>query len=533
MFAILKENPESERGLFNVARKIAGADKLPLPEKSQLLSAYHNLVKNKKVRPNKNIEQLLTKRAVRTLSGVAVVSVLTKPLPCPGNCLYCPTERNMPKSYLSNEPAVMRAILNDFDPGRQITMRLKALAANGHPTDKIELIIMGGTWSYHSPQYQSWFIKSCFEALNGRTSSTLETAQKKNETAAHRCIGLTLETRPDFISEKEILRMRKFGCTRVELGIQHLDDKILQLNRRGHTAKDSARAIRLLKIAGFKINYHLMLNLPGSTPAKDLAMFEKIYSHPDWMPDMVKIYPCVVNEHSDLYKSWKNKKYRPYTDKQLLELIKKIKKITPPWVRITRLIRDIPQESIVAGNKITNLRQLIQDQSRREGWACRCIRCREAGHQQNEKRKTKNEKLKIQKYKANDGLEYFLSYESPDKKTLYAFLRLRINNNPRNNFIPELADAAIVRELHTYGRLTSLKETGDVQHLGLGKKLLAEAEKITDQNGLNKIAVISGIGVREYYRKNGYNLDGSYMVKTLGTRNSKTHNTKHGGSSNQ
>lgn len=519
IISIIEKNPKTEKDFFALARKESGRFKLPPPEKSQLLSAYRRLLKSKKIKPDKHIENLLTKRAVRTLSGVAVISVLTKPFPCPGNCLYCPTEANMPKSYLSNEPAVMRAILNDFDPYRQIKTRLKALHANGHNTDKIELIIMGGTWSHHSPQYQSWFIKRCFDALNGRRANSLTSAQKQNEIAEHRCIGLTLETRPDSITEKEIVRMRKLGCTRVELGIQHIDDEILKLNRRGHSVKDSAKAIALLKTAGFKINFHLMLNLPGSTPAKDLKMFEKIYSHSDWMPDMIKIYPCVVNQYADLYKLWRQKKYRPYTDKQLIKLIKKIKQITPAWVRITRLIRDIPEESIIAGNKITNLRQLIQIQSAEEGWQCQCIRCREAGHQDNNSKfKISNLKLKIAKYPASSGMEYFLSYESPNGKILYAFLRLRINNQPENNFVAELKNASIIRELHTYGQLAPLSRTGDIQHLGLGRKLMEQAEKITKKHKLEKIAVISGIGVREYYRKNNYNLEGSYMVKKLKTR---------------
>ncbi|MFA4872054.1 MAG: tRNA uridine(34) 5-carboxymethylaminomethyl modification radical SAM/GNAT enzyme Elp3 [Patescibacteria group bacterium] len=514
--AVIIKSPKTEKEFFNFIRKEAGKIKNPPPEKSALLSAYHKLLKNKDIKSSPVLEKLLTKRAVRTLSGVAVISVLTKPYPCPGRCLYCPTEKNMPKSYLANEPAVMRAILNDFDPYRQIKMRLKALEANGHNTDKIELIIMGGTWSSHSPQYQSWFIKRCFEALNGRRANRLKQAQKQNETAKRRCIGLTLETRPDYITEKEIKKMRGFGGTRVELGIQHIDDKILKLNRRGHTVAESIKAINLLKRAGFKINYHLMLNLPGSTPAKDLAMFKKIYSDQNWRPDMIKIYPCVVTKNSGLYELWRAKKYKPYSGKQLIDLLIKIKKITPPFVRIARLIRDIPEGSIMAGNKITNLRQLIQERAQKEGWYCKCLRCREAGHQPIQL-KIKNYELKIKtiKYKANNGTEYFLSYESRDGKILYAFLRLRLNNRPENNFMEELRGAAIIRELHTYGQLALIGEKGEIQHLGLGKKLLKTAEKICRENRLKKIAVISGIGVRKYYEKFGYRLEGSYMIKNL------------------
>ena len=543
---IIRSKPESETELFEIVRKITAKMKITPPPKAILLKAYHKLLKNGKITSNTKLEQLLTKRAVRTMSGVAVISVLTKPTPCPGQCLFCPTEKDMPKSYLSNEPAVMRAILNDFDPFRQVKMRLEALRANGHSTDKIELIIMGGTWSCHASRYQSWFIKRCFEALNGKHSKDLISAQKKNETAKHRCIGLTLETRPDYITEKEIRKMRNFGCTRVELGIQHTDDKILKMNRRGHGTKESIKAIRLLKEAGFKINLHFMPNLYGSTPNKDLAMFKRIFTDGDYMPDMIKIYPCVVNEYADLYKYYKQKKYRPYSQKQLIGLIVKIKKITPPWVRITRLIRDIPEESIVAGNKTSNLRQLIANQAEKDGWSCKCIRCREAGHQNqiritNLPRRQAGYELRIINYRASSGTEYFLSFESPDKKILYAFLRLRINpaltlpfvrggkhsrksslltkegvrGRLNSNFLAELKDCAIIRELHTYGLATDIGMKGKVQHTGLGQKLLKEAEKIAKKRGLNKIAVISGIGAREYYRKNGYNLEGTYMVKNI------------------
>jgi len=526
---LTKSSLTTEKEYLMVVKKEAGKYKSAPPEKSVLLKEYHNLVKNKKIKANPNLEKILIKRAVRTMSGVAVVSVLTKPHPCPGKCLFCPTEKAMPKSYLSNEPAVMRAILNKFDPYDQIKMRLKALKANGHKTDKVELIVMGGTWSCHSPQYQNWFIKRCFEALNGRKAKSLLSAQKTNETANHRCIGLTLETRPDFINEKEITRMRKLGATRVELGIQHIDDKILQKNLRGHSSKTSVGAIKLLKQAGFKINFHMMTGLYGSTPAKDLKMFKKLYTHPDWMPDMVKIYPTVVTKNSGLYKLWKNKKYKAYSDKQLLALLIKIKKMTPCFVRITRLIRDIPEESIVAGNKITNLRQLIQNQMKGDGWECKCIRCREAGRIYDLRFKISDLKLFIEEYSASDGKEYFLSYESKDRKILYAFLRLRINDDIENNFIPELKNSALIREVHTYGKLAPIGKTGRVQHIGLGQKLLKEAEKTVrrynneiaasasrpPRNDIQKIAVISGIGVRKYYEKFGYELDGNYMIKKI------------------
>lgn len=513
--SLIKAQVHSYKEFSAVVRNEAGQFGFPPPEKSKLLSAYHSLVKNKKIKSNLELEKILTKRAVRTMSGVAVITVLTKPYPCPGKCVFCPTEVRMPKSYLSNEPAVMRAILNDFDPYRQITMRLKALKANGHKTDKVELIVIGGTWSSHTSRYKNWYIKRCFEALNGKKSKNLKEAQKINETAKHRCIGLTLETRPDFINEREIKEMRKFGCTRVELGIQHIDNKILAYNKRGHTVERSIKAIRLLKEAGFKINMHFMPDLPGSTPAKDLAMFKKVYTHSDFMPDMVKVYPCVVNEHAQLYDWWKSGKYKPYTEKQLHKLLVNIKKITPEYVRITRLIRDIPEESILAGNSITNLRQLLDDESKREGWSCRCIRCREVGRHHVAYQTINNLILKVRTYKANEGIEYFISYESKDEKVLYAFLRLRIDSKANDNFMPELVGAGLIRELHTYGKLVEIGKKGNVQHGGLGTMLIKKAEEICKKEGLNKMAIIAGVGVRKYYEKFGYKLEGTYMTKAL------------------
>ncbi|MDO8669615.1 MAG: tRNA uridine(34) 5-carboxymethylaminomethyl modification radical SAM/GNAT enzyme Elp3 [Candidatus Buchananbacteria bacterium] len=513
--SLIKAVPQSYKELMSTVRREAGNFGFPTPEKSKLLSAYHSLLKNKKIKHNPNLEKLLTKRAVRTMSGVAVITVLTKAYPCPGRCVFCPTEARMPKSYLSNEPAVMRAILNDFDPYRQIKMRLRALKANGHKTDKVELIVIGGTWSSHPHQYQNWYIKRCFEALNGRKAKSLKQAQKTNETAKHRCVGLTLETRPDFITEKEIIRMRNYGCTRVELGIQHIDNKILAYNKRGHTAERSIKALRLLKEAGFKINLHFMLDLPGSSPAKDLAMFKKIYTQSDFMPDMVKVYPCVVNEHAELYNWWKSGRYKPYSEKQLHKLLINIKKITPEYVRITRLIRDIPKESILAGNSITNLRQLLDDESKKEGWSCRCIRCREVSRHNQAAKSIDDLILKVRSYRASCGTEYFLSYESKDEKVIYSFLRLRLDDKARSNFMPELVNAGLVRELHTYGQLTELGQRGKVQHIGLGSKLLKEAENICQKEGLPKMAIIAGVGVRQYYEKFGYKLEGTYMTKKL------------------
>jgi len=509
--SLVKAGVKNRADFINIKRKLSNQQKIAPPLNSDLLKVYRQLLKKKQIKQDKILERLLRKREIRTLSGVAVITVITKPYSCPGLCIYCPSQKGMPKSYLSNEPAIMRAVGTKFDPNRQVQVRLEALKINGHPTDKIELIVLGGSWSAYPKTYQTDFIKRCFDAMNGKTAKTLAQAQKLNEKAKHRCVGLTLETRPDMINEKEIRRMRDLGCTRVELGVQSIYDPILKLNKRGHSVKQTIEATKLLKQAGFKVMYHLMPNLPGSNPAKDLKMFKELFSNQTFRPDLLKIYPCVVTKDSVLYRWYRQGKFKPYSDKQLKGLLIKIKQLVPPYVRITRLVRDIPAESIIAGNKITNLRQLIANDFK----GCKCIRCREAGHQKNMEYKTWNMKLKIRKYKASDGTEYFLSYESKDQKILYAFLRLRINNKPQNSFISELKDAAIIRELHTYGELAPLGQAGKVQHLGLGKKLLAWAETIVKKQKVKKIAIISGIGVRQYYEKLGYRPEGTYMIKNI------------------
>lgn len=479
-----------------------------MPTDVEILKIYNIKFKIR----NLKFLELLRTRKIRTLSGVAVIAVLTKPYPCPGHCLYCPTQKDMPKSYLSNEPAVMRAIRYKFDPAQQVKARLRALADNGHETDKCELIVMGGTWSYLPKKYQEHFIKRCFDAFNqnsnfqfprlaGRQaiSKNLEEAKKINEKAKHRVIGLTLETRPDFITEEEALRMRKLGATRVELGIQTVYDDILKINKRGHTIAQAIKAIQILRDFGFKITFHMMPNLPGSNLKKDLQVFKDIFSKPQWQPDQIKIYPCVVTKDAELYKIWQAGKYQPYSDQELIKLLIAIKKIVPPYVRIARLIRDIPEISIEAGNKISNLRQILQQQ----GVACQCIRCREprANHEDAKRAKfTKREYDVGNAYTRSVQKEMFLSYET--KKYLFSFLRLH------------LGEKAIIRELHTYGQMTPVSQKGQaVQHLGFGKKLIIAAEKIAQQKGYKKISVISGVGVRDYYRKLGYRLEKEYMVK--------------------
>lgn len=512
ILGLIKAKIKTRPQLIDVKRKLSNSLFMPSPLNSDLINAYRRLLKKNIIKEDKTLEQLLRKREIRTLSGVAVVTVLTKPYPCPGQCIYCPNEVGMPKSYLSNEPAAARAKGSKFDPYVQVKIRLDALKTNGHKTDKVELIVLGGTWSFYQKNYQDWFLKRCFDALNGKTAKNLALAQKYNETAKHRCVGLTLETRPDFITETEVKRLRELGCTRVELGVQTIYDPILKLNQRGQTVNQTIKATQLLKMAGFKIMYHMMPNLPGSNLKKDLQMFKDLFSKPEFQPDLLKIYPCVVTKNSVLYRWYKQGKFKPYTDAQLKKLLIEIKANIPYYVRITRLIRDIPAESIVAGNLITNLRQIIDTELKKNNILCKCIRCREAGHQIS---KSDKPKLFIQKYQASQGQEYFISFDSKNRNILFAFARLRINHEIENNFITELKGAAIIRELHTFGELVPLGQSGKVQHSGLGKKLLLVAEKIARKNKIKKIAIISGIGVRQYYKKLGYKLVGTYLIKNL------------------
>ncbi len=497
------------KALFRLRYQAAKKFQISCPSNIALLHTYQKLVRTKKIKPNALLEKQLRTRPIRNLSGVAVIAVLTKPYPCPGNCLFCPTQKNIPKSYLKHEPAVMRAIANNFDPYRQINRRMEALQISGHNTEKIELIIIGGTFSNLPKAYQTRFIKRCLDAMNNKIAKDLAGAKKLNEKASHRCIGITIETRPDWINLKEIKNLRRLGVTRVELGVQSIDNKILNYNRRGHSIEDTIKATRLLKDAGFKICYHLMLNLPQSNPEKDFLTFKTVFTDPCFQPDQIKLYPCVVVKESDLYKLWKEGKYHSYSPKETTELITRIKKIVPPYVRIVRLIRDIPTNEIESGNMISNLRQLLQEQ----GIKCQCTRCREAREKVIDPQDLVYSQIE---YQTIGGKELFLQYTSRDKQTLFAFLRLRLPDWKDGEFLQSLKGMALLRELHTYGQVASIKKNDKyTQHQGLGRKLVEKAEAIAKENGYQKIAVISGIGVREYYRNLGYqtiNLD-EYLIK--------------------
>ncbi|MDD5528131.1 MAG: tRNA uridine(34) 5-carboxymethylaminomethyl modification radical SAM/GNAT enzyme Elp3 [Patescibacteria group bacterium] len=540
---IIRQKPKTAAEIMALKRKLVKKSGGKIPRHSELWREYLLLVKSGKIKFDEKFARLLKRRAVRTLSGVAPVAVLTKPWQCPGKCAFCPTEKNVPKSYLSNEPAVMRAIRNKYDPYEQVRTRLEALEINGHRPEKIELIVIGGTWSVLPAAYKFWFIKECFRAANefgfrrsdfgGRIlrkkplselKKLLSREQNKNEKARYRIVGITLETRPDYITEKELIEMRELGATRVELGVQAIDDQILAKNQRGHGVAEIAAATKSLKNFGFKVTYHLMPGLPGATAKKDLLMFKKLFANERFQPDQLKFYPTVVTRGSKLYSWWKAGKYRPYSDKVLRRLILDCKKAVPEYVRIIRLIRDIPEESIEAGNIITNLRQILQQ----EGAVCRCIRCREA---REIKIAPGGLKLNVKKYLASGGLEYFISLDSKDGRALFGFCRLRLSGqlkvtlptgrqeNEKLKIKDEkflfLNSSAIVRELHVYGDLVPVGGKKKTQHAGLGKLLLAEAEKIARQNGYQEIAVISGIGARGYYKKLGYRLRANYLIKKI------------------
>lgn len=484
---------------------------IPLVSNSIILAEYRQLIEQRIVQRDDALWHLFSKRKIRNLSGVAVITVLTKPYFCPGRCVYCPTEARMPKSYLANEPGAARALRHQFDPYAQVASRLESLRVNGHVTDKCELIVLGGTWTAYPKRYQTWFLKRCFDAFNETVASSFEEAKQRNETAPHRVIGLTLETRPDHLTHDEARRMRWLGCTRVQLGVQTTDQEVLNLIKRDQTNAQVIRATRILKEAGFKVSHHYMQDLPGSTFEKDIKTIDDAFGTPDFQPDHIKIYPTVVIKTAVLYRWWKEGKYTPYSPEELLRLLVEIKRRVPEWVRIERLIRDIPSESIHAGNTITNLRQMLQQ----EGVACRCIRCREP---RDASVRWEDVQLVRREYEASGGKEIFLSYESQDQKTLYAFARLRLQHLP-HHWIPELQDAALIREIHTYGKLAPINSgQGAVQHGGLGTRLMHEAEHIARAAGYGNIAVIAGIGVREYFRRKlGYTLRGEYMTKRLNT----------------
>ncbi len=503
---------EAGLDVFKAIRQHPLPDGVGFLSKHALITAYRNQILQGIRQENRELLQKIRLKPMRTLSGVTTVTVLTKPFPCPGQCIFCPDYEEMPVSYLPDEPGAMRALFHKYDPFTQVVSRIEALYEIGHPTDKIELLILGGSWTAYEQDYQSWFIKRCFEALNGVESETLEEAQLINETALHKNVGLVLETRPDMINPRELARMRKYGVTKVQLGIQSLDDQILALNSRGHTVERARRGVALLRAAGFKIVLHWMPNLLGATLESDRADFDLLWK--DFCPDELKIYPTQLLEDTGLYDYWRKGKYTPYTTDQLISLIADLKPTIPRYCRVNRVIRDIPSHNVVDGNKRTSLRQDIHEELLRRGESCSCIRCREVGSQEISASKLE---IKDLVYHSNGCEEHFLTYDTDDD-LLVGFIRLTLPGpDALDPEIDDLEGAALIREVHIYGQSLKVGQEagGAAQHSGLGTSLLEEAERIALEKGFGQIAVISAVGTRNYYLERGYRRGTLYQVKDL------------------
>ncbi|MFQ3536117.1 MAG: tRNA uridine(34) 5-carboxymethylaminomethyl modification radical SAM/GNAT enzyme Elp3 [Aggregatilineales bacterium] len=560
--------------------------------KDELVAAYRAFTAAGELPPfDPAVLERLRLKPVRTISGVTVITALTKPFPCPGECIFCPNDVRMPKSYLRDEPGAQRAALNAFDPYLQTYTRLRALHNMGHPTDKIELIVLGGTWSFYPEPYQIWFIKRLFDALHdfgcgidcthevrtllesdalvqlkpgaplpdypvdgaqlertynqlvaslyaaelersrqqaaqveaGKLPRTLiteyatwqelEAAQRENESAACRCVGLVIETRPDHISVEEVLRIRRLGCTKVQIGLQSLDDRILQLNRRGHTVAAARRAVRLLRQAGFKIHAHWMPNLYGATPESDRADYQRLFSDPDFRPDELKIYPCSLIESAELMQRYRRGEWQPYSTETLIALLADCLRATPEYCRLTRIIRDIPSTDIVAGNKLTNLRELVEARLAQEGERSRDIRAREVRSAPIAPEALHLDELR---YNTSVGQECFLQFITSEQH-IAGFLRLSLPDQALSPLCPELKGAAIIREVHVYGQALGIgqESAGKAQHSGLGTRLIERAAEIARQSGYQRLAVISAVGTRAYYRARGFAEGQLYQVRNL------------------
>ncbi|MEW6592842.1 MAG: tRNA uridine(34) 5-carboxymethylaminomethyl modification radical SAM/GNAT enzyme Elp3 [Candidatus Hadarchaeota archaeon] len=471
--------------------------------------------------------KLLTLKPVRSISGVTVLTVMPKPYACPKDepCIYCPggPKSNTPQSYTGREPASARALQCNYNPSSQIKSRIEQLRAVGHDVDKVELIMFGGTLTAYPPEYLEWFTVQCLNAISGANAGTMEDAQLAAESSKIRISDITLETRPDYCKQSQVDLMLKLGATRVELGVQTVYNDIYKLVNRGHTVQDVAEATRTAKDAGFAVVFHMMPGLPGSDHERDREMFRTIFSDARFKPDAIKIYPTLVMPGTKLHEMWKNGEYKPYKHEKMVELITEIKKTVPPWVRIQRIQRDIPSNLISDGVKRGDIRAFVQKRLEQDGLRCRCIRCREVG-QVNYRRgiepHVEDVGLVVEKYRASDGEELFMSFEDVKQDILIGLLRLREPSTKAHRPEAGGARSMLVRELHVYGPLVKVGEkakANEWQHKGWGGRLIQEAERISmEEFDARKVVVLSGIGTRNYYRRFGYKRDGPFMVKELG-----------------
>jgi len=490
--------------------------------KHALIAQYQQLVQTGTYPDDPVFLSAIRMKPIRSLSGVTTVTVLTKPFPCPGDCIFCPDDQELPKSYLREEPGAARAFENQFDPFLQVSSRLASYDAIGHPTSKIELLILGGCWTAYPADYQTWFIQRCLDAMNGVDSTSLEEAQAMNVAGERRNVGLVIETRPDAIDAAVLARLRQLGVTKVQIGAQSFDDRILAMNRRGHTAADTLQAIALLRAAGFKIVMHWMPNLMGATIASDRDDFKKMWEG-GYCPDEIKIYPTQLVENSQLYQYWQRDAYKPYTTQELVQLIADVKLSIPEYCRVNRVIRDIPATYIVDGNKRSSLRQDVQNELKARGERCRCVRCREIrGKLVDEETLMLDEVV----YHPACSEEHFLHYRTPDDH-LAGYLRLSFPDSTHEQgqqvyqqvyqHIPELRGCAIIREVHIYGQSLRFgtENTGAAQHVGLGSRLIEKAVELCRERGIQQLAVIAAIGTRHYYFNRGFTDGKLYMLRRV------------------
>ncbi|MDK2832074.1 MAG: elongator complex protein 3 [Methanolobus sp.] len=529
---VLDGTIKDEKELNNSKKKIAKEFRLStLPKNADIIISGND-------NEQEIVRAVLQRKPVRTISGVAVIAAMTSPAPCPhGICVPCPggpnSEFHSPQSYMGREPSTMRAIQFEYDPYKIVTNRLTQLKQIGHEVKKAELIVMGGTFSARPIDYQEWYAKRCLEAMNdfygdswrqeanpiGKTIPyyTIEDVQKANETAEVKNTGITFETRPDWAKTHHIDKMLELGATKVEIGVQSTYDFILERMKRGHTVAESIEANRILRDSALKVGFHMMPGLPGTDIEMDIRNFKRLFDEPGFRPDYLKIYPTLVTEGTELHRMWKEGKYQAIGDDEATLMLSEIKSFIPKWVRLQRIQRDIPSPQILAGVRKSNIRQLAHEHLEEHGGKCRCIRCREVGHNmlKGNEPDIENIELTVESYECCGGQEHFIAFEDIEKDILIGFLRLRFPARPHRE---ELSGAALVRELHIYGSTVAVgKEAGmnDWQHRGYGRELITHAEELARDAGYNKLAIISGIGVRGYYKKAGYGLEKAYMVKSL------------------